>query len=79
MYYYQYILQRLDLDSDGVVSLEEFLTTCQQVDYPFLLAQTLAKTPNLTKKHDWPKVQFLPKTQFSVQDPIISQSVQVLF
>ena len=26
-----YDLQRLDLDSDGVVSLEEFLTTCQQV------------------------------------------------
>ena len=24
-------VQRLDLDSDGVVSLEEFLTTCQQV------------------------------------------------
>ena len=26
-----FISQRLDLDSDGVVSLEEFLTTCQQV------------------------------------------------
>ena len=27
----KYLMQRLDLDSDGVVSLDEFLTTCQQV------------------------------------------------
>ena len=50
-----YVLQRLDLDSDGVVSLEEFLTTCQQVA-PSNFSQFWSRTP-----------QFLPRTQFWLQ------------